>query len=220
MMLKCPVCGKMPKQKHSTDFAIELYENALEWPEDGERIPIDKKYYDILGTAPHVGQKRFVKVRYPFHQKIGEDFWTLFMPWMSYLNGWDEAPEELYQSAIVKCRMEQVAEEYIRESWVKVTVLDVIPLQEVSKRFPAVENRENSAWLVTKYEDLFEYKCWKYFSWNCQGDVGGWSLVYVDELGVNHFILANEWIMCDEHTWCGNVIVNGCGGNVVNNGKV
>lgn len=209
MMFKCPVCGKTPKQKHASDFAIELYENALEWPEDGEQIPLDKNYYNRLGTVPQVGEKRFVNVRYPFHQEVGEEFWTLFMPGMSYFNGWEEAPEELFQSAIVKCRMEQVVEEHIRESWVKVTILEVIPLQEVSKRFLAVENGGKQCIASNeRCEELFEYKCWKYFSWNCQGDVGGWTLVYVDESGVNHLILANEWLMCDEHTWCGNVILD------------
>lgn len=207
MIFKCPVCGSTPKQKPSSDFAIELYENAVDWPENGEQIPLDKKYYNRLGTVPQVGENRFVNVRYPFHQEIGEEFWSLFMPGMSYFNGWDEAPEELFQSAVVKCRMEQMAEEHIRESWVKVTILEAIPLQEVSKKFPAVENGENSAWLVMECEDLFEYKCWKYYSWNCQGDVGGWSLVYVDESCVNHLILANEWLMCDEHTYCGNIIL-------------
>ena len=48
---------------------------------------------------------------------------------------------------------------------------------------------------------------WKYYSWNCEGDVGGWSLVYVDEACVNHLILSNEWMMCDEHTYCGNIIL-------------
>ena len=36
------------------------------------------------------------------------------MPGMAYFNGWDEAPEELFQSAVVKCRMNQVAEEHIK----------------------------------------------------------------------------------------------------------
>ena len=78
------------------------------------------------------------------------------MPGLSYFNGWDTAPEELFQSAVVKCRMEQM----IEESWIKVTILEAIPLQEVSKRFPAVDNGENSAWRVTECENLFEYKYW------------------------------------------------------------
>jgi hypothetical protein len=202
MVFKCPVCGKVSKQKPDSDFTIELYENALDWPKNGEQIPLDK-YYDRLGTVPQVGEKRLVNVMYPFRQEIGEEFWNLFMPGMSYFNGWDTTPEELFQSAVVKCRMEQV----IEESWIKVTILEAIPLQEVSKRFPAVDNGENSAWRVTECENLFEYKCWKYYSWNCEGDVGGWSLVYVDEACVNHLILSNEWMMCDEHTYCGNIIL-------------
>ena len=66
---------------------------------------------------------------------------------------------------------------------------------------------ENSTRLIEMCQDLFEYKCWKYYSWNCQGDVGGWALVYVDEACVNHLILANEWMMCDEYTYCGNIIL-------------
>lgn len=207
MLFKCPVCGNLPKQKPVPDFEIELYENAVEWPENGEHIPLDKNYYERLGTAPQVGERRFVNVRYPFHQEIGDKFWCLFMPGMSYFNGWDEAPEELFLSAVVKCSMVQVEEENIKDGWIKVEILESISLQEVSKRFPSLENGENNAWRVTECEDLFEYKCWKYYSWNCQSDVGGWSLVYVDEGCVNHLILANEWTMCDEHTYCGNIVL-------------
>lgn len=207
MILKCPVCGKQPEKKMMSDFVIELYENAVDWPKNGEQIPADNKYFDRLGTAPQVGERRFVKVMYPFCQEIGEEFWCLFMPGMSYFNGWDTAPEELFLSAVVKCRMEKEKEEYINEGWINVTILEAIPLQEVYNRFPAVENGENSAWRVVECDELFEYECWKYYSWNCEGDVGGWSLVYVDETGVNHLILANDWMMCDEHTYCGNVIL-------------
>ena len=202
MVVKCPICGNVPKQKNELYFAVELYESALDWPKNGEQIPLDK-FYDRLEEMPQVGEKRFVNVMYPFHQEVGEEFWSLFMPGTSYFNGWDTAPEELFQSAVVKCCMEQV----IEESWIEITILEVIPLHKISKKFPVVDNGENSAWRVTKCEDLFEYKCWKYYSWNCQGDVGGWSLVYVDEACVNHLILSNEWMMCDEHTYCGNIIL-------------
>lgn len=207
MIFKCPVCDREPGQKPSLDFAIELYENAVDWPENGKQIPLDKKYYDRLQNMPQAGEKRIVRVTYPFHQEIGEEFWSLFMPGMSYFNGWEEAPEELFQSAVVKCCMEQVLEKHIKEGWIQVTILEVIPLQEIAKRFQAIENGENSAYFVTECEDLFEYKCWKYYSWNCQSDVGGWALVYVDEACVNHLILANEWLMCNEQTYCGNIIL-------------
>ena len=207
MMFTCPVCGCEPKQKPISDFAIELYENAVDWPENDEEIPLDKQHFCRLESMPQVGEQRLVCVRYPFHQEAGDEFYTLFMPGMSYLNGWEEAPEELFQSAVVKCRMEQVAQQYIKESWIRITILEVIPLQEITKRFPAQEKGEDSERFVTQCEDLFEYKCWKYYSWNCQGDVGGWALVYVDEACVNHLILANEWLMCDEYTYCGNIIL-------------
>lgn len=56
MQLKCPVCGSVPTQKSCSDFAIELYEKALDWPENGEEIPIDR-YYARLGTVPKVGER-------------------------------------------------------------------------------------------------------------------------------------------------------------------
>ena len=70
------------------------------------------------------------------------------------LDGWEETPEELFQSAVVKCRMEQIVEEHIKESWVEILILDVIPLQDVSKRFPAVDNGENSTRLIEICENL------------------------------------------------------------------
>ena len=201
------MCEAEPRQKPLSDFAIELYENAVDWPEDGNQIPEDKKHFYRLDKAPQVGEIRIVNVKYPFNQQIGEEFWTIFVPPMSYFNGWEEAPEEIFLSAVVKCRMEQVEEQYIKDGWIKVTILEVVFLQDIDKRFPSMKNCESSASMLAMCEDLFEYKCWKYYSWSCQGDVGGWCLVYVDEAGVNHLILANEWVMCDEHTYCGNVII-------------
>ena len=63
MIFKCPVCGSTSKQKPSADFAIELYENAVDWPENGEQIPLDKKHYNRLETIPRVGENRFVNSR-------------------------------------------------------------------------------------------------------------------------------------------------------------
>jgi len=65
-----------------------------------------------------------------------------------------------------------------------VTVLEVVHLAEVCKVLQAVNYDEDTDWNVKEYEDKLEYGCWKYYSWNCQSDVGGWSLIYTDETGV------------------------------------
>ena len=71
MIFKCHICGNEPKQNPLADFEIELYENAVDWPENGEYIPLDKKHYHRLETAPKIGERRIVNVSYPFHHKIG-----------------------------------------------------------------------------------------------------------------------------------------------------
>ena len=207
MNLKCPVCGKESKQIHPSGFAMEVDDECIEWPEDGELVPTDEKIWCRREKMPQTDEVYTVKVTYPFQHELGEEFQTLFMPAYSYFNGWEERPEEIFKSAIVKCRLEQVLEEHIKHSWVKVVVLEVIPLYEICKTLPAVKYDENVAWSMEEYTNKFEYKCWKYYSWSCQSDVGGWALVFTDEEGVNHLILANDWLMCDTHTYCGNIIL-------------
>lgn len=207
MILKCPVCGKEPKHKISSGFAMEVYDECVEWPEDGELVPTDEKFLCRQEKMPQTDEVYTVKVIYPFQRELGEEFQILFMPAYSYFNGWEECPEEIFESAIVRCRLEQVLEGHIKHSWVKVVVLEVIPLQEIYKTLPAVKYDENVAWSMEEYTDKLEYECWKYYSWNCQSDVGGWSLIFTDEAGMNHLVLANDWLMCDTHTYCGNIIL-------------
>ena len=207
MIYKCPVCGNTPSHKKASGFALEVEDECIEWPEAGEIVPTDEKYWCRRNELPQVGELHTVKVTYPFNHELGEEFWVLFMPGLSYFNGWEEYPDEIAKSGIIKCRFEQILEEHIKHGWIQVTVLEVVPLAEVCKVLRAVNYDEDTDWNVEEYDDKLEYGCWKYYSWNCQGDVGGWSLIYTDEMGVHHIILRNQWLMCDSHTYCGNIIL-------------
>lgn len=210
MKLKCNVCGAIPEKRKlpKAGFVMVAYENCVEWPQLGEKVPTDETAgWQRLLTAPKVGDVHTVKVTFPFDVEVGGEFWTLFEPAYSYFNGWDEKPEEIAQSALVKCRLDRIVEEMIKHSWITISVQDVMMLSDISERIPAVCYDENVAWNIAEFEDKFEYENWTYYSWSGQGDVGGWSLVYTDSLGVHHLILNCEWGMHEDYVYCGNVIV-------------
>ncbi len=44
MIFKCPVCGNTPSHKTASGFALEVEDECIEWPEEGESVPTDEQY--------------------------------------------------------------------------------------------------------------------------------------------------------------------------------
>lgn len=207
MVFRCTACNEFVSESPQLiNGFCELAYDEFEWLEVGEGIPpIDENIWTRAENIPSIGEKRFLKISAPFNQNIGDCFNVLFSPGLSALNGWDEYPEELFNSAVAICTFERIiqADEY--RAWIEVTIEDVIPLENLHKRYPCVETTDIIGYGFELELD-FCYKCWEFYSYSAQGDFGEWQLVYVDSDGLRHIVLISEYSMHKDFVCCGNVI--------------
>ena len=184
----------------------ELVYDGFEWLEAGESVPtLDEKIWTRSESVPKVGEKRFLKVSAPFNQDIGDCFNMLFSPALSALNGWEDYPEELSDSAVVVCKFEGIVQSDEYRAWIEVSVEGVIPLEDLHKHYPCVETTDAVGYGFDLTLD-FRHERWEFYSYSAQGDFGEWRLVYVDDNGLRHIVLIGEYSMHKDFVCCGNVI--------------
>ena len=204
----CPDCPENNKPAASANEFVEGWD-GFEWlycENSGNR--------ERLSVLPVVGQTYTVKVWHPFSTSTGERFWIMFRPALSALNGWDEHPLEMAQSAIVQCRLVSILERTSDSAWLGIKVVDLVRLPEISRRFPPAgdlftgkpdervsqeESRQAEEVMPSK-EEQDEREFWRcgalgYFYADHEGDLGEWTVS--ERIGTNWFvILKGAW---DDH---------------------
>lgn len=207
MVFRCTCCNEFVDEKPQLiNGFCELAYDGFDWLEVGEGVPsLDEKIWLRSDNVPVVGEKRFLKIRNPFNQNIGDRFNILFSPGLSVLNGWKEYPEELFNSAVVACTFERIVQADEYRAWIEVAIERVIPFEELYKHYPCVETTDEIGYGFELELD-FRYKCWEYYSYSAQGDWGEWQLVYIDSDGKRHTVLIGEYSMHKDFVCCGNVI--------------
>lgn len=207
MVFRCTCCDEIVDEKPQLiNGFCELAYDGFEWLEVGESVPsLDERIWTRSNSVPEVGETRVIKVSAPFNQNIGDCFNMLFSPALSALNGWEDYPEELFDSAVTVCKFEKIiqADEY--RAWIEVSIEDVIPLEDLYKRYSCVETTDVIGYGFELRQD-FSHKCWEFYSFSAQGDFGEWQLVYVDNNGLRHIVLIGEYSMHKDFVCCGNVI--------------
>lgn len=222
MYLICKCCGsdEAINRKVKQGFEEIAYDGIIQWYDQsnsekyGDSLPsLDEDHFIRGLETPRKGEQRFVKVQFPFNFDVGETFQSLFMPADSFFNGWDEAPEELEQSAIVTCKVKAIADSNEYFAWISVEVLDVRMLYELYQYYPdscTSEPLEQFDVELSRLQSVqFRYRNWEYYDWNAQGDVGEWKLIYTDNNGVRHLILMGEWDFHNSNVYCGNIVKKG-----------
>lgn len=208
MKFTCSACGcTVQLNKNLEDgFPIHAYDNILEWSDFGDVVPaLEDKIWVRSDTKPLQNEIRIVKVHFPFNFELGEQFWVLFEPALSFFNGWDEHPNEINQSSIVNCRFDSIISTNETSAWIRVKVLDVM-LNEFCNKFSSVIYNNKFSWINDKKTDCFIYENWSFYSWSAQGDLGEWALTYKDTCNVEHIILYCEWGFHYDDVYCGNMI--------------
>lgn len=207
MVFKCTCCNEFVDEKPQLiNGFYELAYDDFEWLELGESVPsLDEKIWTRADKMPAIGEKRFLKISAPFNRNIEERFNVLFSPGLSALNGWEEYPEELFNSAVVGCTFERIVQADEYRAWIEVAIERVIPFEELYKHYSCVKTTDEIGYGFELDLD-FRYKCWEYYSYSAQGDFGEWRLVYVDGDGVRHIVLIGEYSMHKDFVCCGNVI--------------
>lgn len=207
MVFRCTCCNELVCEKPQLlNGFSELVYDGFEWLETGESVPtLDEKIWTRSESVPKVGEKRFLKVSAPFNQDIGDSFNMLFSPALSALNGWEDYPEELFDSAVVVCKFEGIVQSDEYRAWIEVSVEGVIPIEDLHKHYPLVEMTDTVGYGFDLTLD-FRHERWEFYSYSAQGDFGEWQLVYVDDNGLRHIVLIGEYSMHKDFVCCGNVI--------------
>lgn len=210
MVFKCSCCNSIVDEKPSlAEGFSELAYDDMEWLEVGQIVPpLEEHIWLRADKMPEVGERRFIKVKPPFSQNISDSFNVLYSPALSALNGREEYPEELSDSAVVSCVLEKTVsvDEYC--AWIEVSVENVIPFTELYKHYP-----------LRKVLGLFEgglgehltlaCRCdrWEYYTYSAQGDWGEWRLIFVDKENVRHLVLCCEWYTHGGFVQLGNAVL-------------
>ncbi len=209
---QCPTCGNDTKNEISgyLEFSIAGYDDVVLWSDLASEIPQanESGWWSRSDKLPQIGEERVVNVRHPFNEALNGEFWTLYTPALSSINGWDEHPEEIEQSAFIKCRATNILAQTETEGWVQVEVMDCIRLNEVTRKFSA-KNEPHPL-----FQRIFEFPSriiqsfgkWQLYQGNAQGDLGNWLLIEL----VNdkpHVVAIGEWSFHQNVAYLGNVVL-------------
>ena len=197
MTFKCRCCGQIADEKPRFIDGLSEFAYNAEWLEAGAPVPsLDERFWSHADALPKAGERRIIKVGFytPFNSEIGDSFNVLFSPSNSALNGWDEAPEELELSAIVKCVFEKVVSNDEYQAFIEISVNRVIPLSELYERYPCRKVKSLFAGVFGEHlKREFTWKNWEYYSFDAQGDCGDWRLFFTDKNNTRHLILQCDW---------------------------
>jgi hypothetical protein len=158
-----------------------------------------------LNATPRVGEIHRLAVRDPFCADSAEVFWALYVPALAALNGWDEHPEEIVQSALVACSLQAVVECSERAAIVAVKAEAVIGVDEIAARFPTPRGGWLSDMLparADRYQTVHQAGRFVYLDYYEQGNCGA-GLVCEREAGQITAILLLEWSPGEDHVYAG-----------------
>lgn len=210
MQLKCKVCGQMAQtdRRVRAGLADIAYDEIIQWSDFDDHPPsLKETHWTRSSTLPKMGERRLVWVEFPFSFETGEQFNALFMPAMSFFNGWEDYPEDIERSAVVFCRFERIADKDEYSAWIWVEVLKVTMLSELHRVYPAVPSGEAlEAFDFSAKIHHFDYGSWACYSFNIQGDLGEWKLIFTDDTGIRHLVLMGVWDFHTHLVYCGNIV--------------
>lgn len=212
MVFKCKCCDQLVDEKPHFIEGLSAFAYNAEWLEAGEPVPpLEERFWLHADALPRSGERRIIKVGYytPFNSAVGDRFNVLFQPADSALNGWDEVPEELERSAIVKCVFEKVVSSDEYQAFIEISVNRVIPLPELYERYPC---RKVKSLFAGVFGELlkreFAWRNWEYYSFDAQGDCGEWRLIFTDDNDIRHLILQCDWGWHGGHVLFGNAVTD------------
>ncbi len=224
LMFRCPVCKqKISMKRHvPSGFMGWAYCN-MDWTDLDEHIPaLDEYITSRSKEIPKIGQYKTVKVREPFEEAEGDEFYMEFQPESIYNMGYlnvdnltcftpkerQAYQEDVDKGAIVKCRLEKVLLNDGCSGWIKVEVLDVIRIAELYKHSPYVIDESLSEFASIGNCDAADRinEHWESRVWSAQGDLGNDKLVYIDDEGIEHLVLMSLWDMHLDVMYFGNIV--------------
>jgi hypothetical protein len=166
--------------------AAHGYARCVHWPAgDG-----------LLDEPPLPGADRDVLVHAPFIHAPGEPFWTLFMPALAEVNGWDEGERGLEALCLARCALTQVPRaqparpHHSAESLASARALEVYSLRDWALALPASSDGQFT--LPYKRSERIDRGDLTLLAANIEGDAGlNWLFVRTEPC----------WTLILEHDW-------------------
>lgn len=207
----CRACNKIPEKikLNKNNFEIVGFEMGIEWSDfQASNLPsFDKKIWTRSNNPPLKGDRRIVMVRYPFQMTVGESFWMLFMPALSYFNGWEEHPSEINSSAFVHCSFEQILSRNEECAWIEIRILNVVLVKEASDIwFESVGSGHLDSFQIFRDIHVFHYNEWILINASTESDLGTWALIKRKN-EQHHLIALGEWGFHYDIVYGGNKII-------------
>ena len=208
----CSACNKIPDKLKliKNDFEVVGFEAGIEWSDfQSSNLPsLDEKIWARSSNPPLKGSRRIVMVCYPFQMTVGESFWMLFMPALSYFNGWEEHPSEINSSAFVNCSFEQILSKNDECAWIEIRILDVVLLKETCDIwFDSNGSGHLDSFLMFRDIYVLHYNEWILISASTESDLGTWALIKKKNER-HHLIALGEWGFHYDIVYGGNKIIS------------
>ncbi len=200
LSFKCRVCkSDFSLDKKTQDhFADWAYGNA-QWSDFGEDVPdLSEEHWERSSITPSPGEKRTVFIEVPFDESLGSDFWLLFEPALIYFNGPDDAPDDIDKCAVARCRFDKVLAADAFSAWIRITVLNVIPLSEIYKYYDeaASDDPINELDEFSDYEIYtFQNDRWLIKLGSAQGDYYRVIWIYKDDNNTQDLVMQDQGYM-------------------------
>lgn len=205
----CRACKKVHDIVNVSDkkgFEIVAFGDVVEWSDFNDELPLlENNIWERSTEPPQKGVIKIVQAHFPFNFAIGEEFWTLFYPALSSLNGWDVHPEEIDSSAVIKCRFESIITKNEEKAWINVRVEEVILLSDICEKITPREGILNADHFGQfRNYNMFSYQNWILLNAGSEGDIGRWALVK-EYRNQNIIVAYGEWDFYSDLIYFGNV---------------
>ncbi|MCU7821295.1 hypothetical protein [Kitasatospora sp. DSM 101779] len=197
-------CGCAPRRAWSASpvpaWAGAAGTALVRWPDaDCTGSPYDGRGVAPTDRMPVAGEQRMLGLDGPL--LVEGQFWCLFTPAATAVNGTPDHPDELPQHALVRCTPLAVADARPGGAWVRVAVEEVVPLTEAQKRW-APSSAGSVADLLPPEGagvDRTSVRCGalRYVEWSAQGDLGR-RAVFREGDGRSVLLMYAEWSFDEE----------------------
>lgn len=210
LAFKCRACKQVAERNEldSRGFDIVAYEDMMDWSDFSQSVPgLHEQIWQRTLTTPSKGEMKKVQVYFPFHMSVGETFWTLFRPALSSFNGWEEHPDEIDSSALIKCRFESILSKNEEKAWITLDIEEVLLLTEICDQLPEKESAgylDGFKMFAETY--VMKYKDWILFDAGAQGDLGIWALVR-QRSNKSRLVAFGEWGFHSSLVYCSNKVL-------------
>lgn len=196
----------------------------VEWTDESSQIPsqrynkyIKSMWWNKSEKIPHKNESRVVFITSPVAKKlkINSEFWCLYSPASSAINGFDCHPEEIKQSGFFLCTIKECLEEVNEGKWFIVSVTKTKTFAESFDVIKPVHEQESvlsKIGLLDRYI-LAQSKDWLYFCGDRGEYIGHDFFIKVND-GKYHLVCFTEWtfdIFSNENSayaWYGNLILS------------